>query len=71
MKYVRVEELRKKGKYTQADLAAVLGVNYRTYAHYEKGDRDMSPEVLIKLADFYQVSIDYLLGRTDNPALAK
>lgn len=65
MKYARVEELRKEGKHTQADLAAVLGVNYRTYAHYEKGDRDMSPEVLIALADYYNVSVDYILGRTE------
>lgn len=71
MVYERVEELRKKAKKTQEEMGKVLGMSQRAYGHYEKGDRDMSPEVLIKLADFYQVSIDYLLGRTDNPALAK
>ncbi len=64
MLYKRIKELRKEEKKTQADMGAVLGMSQRAYGHYENGDRDMSPEVLIALADYYDVSIDYLLGRT-------
>lgn len=65
MKYGRLKELRLKKKLTQADMGAVLGMSQRAYGHYENGDRDMSPEVLITLADYYNVSADYILGRTD------
>lgn len=67
MKYERLKELRKKANLTQKAMGEILGVNQRTYSNYELGDRDMSPETLIKLADFYNVTIDYLLGRTDEP----
>lgn len=67
MKYERLKELRKKANLTQKEMGEILGVNQRTYSNYELGDRDMSPETLIKLADFYNVTIDYLLGRTDEP----
>ncbi len=67
MKFERVKELRKKAKLTQKQVGEILGVNQRTYSNYEIGDRDMSPETLIKLADYYDVTIDYLLGRTDEP----
>lgn len=71
MRYERLKELRKEAHLTQRELGEVLGVNQRTYSNYEMGDRDMSPEVLIKLADYYNVSVDYILERTDNPKLAK
>lgn len=65
MKYERVEELRKNAKLTQAAVGKMLEISTRGYTHYEKGDRDMPPEILIKLADFYGVTVDYILGRTD------
>lgn len=65
MKYERVRELRKKAKLSQEALGKILGVSQRAYGHYEIGDRDMSPEILIALADYYGVTVDYLLGRTD------
>ncbi len=65
MKYERVKELRKEKKKNQAEVGNDLGVTQRAYSHYEAGDRDMSPEFLISLADYYNVSIDYILGRTD------
>ncbi|WP_322180417.1 helix-turn-helix domain-containing protein [Neglectibacter caecimuris] len=71
MLYKRIKELRKEEKKTQADMGAVLGMSQRAYGHYENGDRDMSPEVLIALADYYDVSIDYLLGRTNKRNLKK
>lgn len=67
MKYERLRELRKKAGLTQAAVGEILGVSIRGYTHYENGDRDMSPEVLIALADYYGVTVDYLLGRTDDP----
>lgn len=65
MKYERVKELRKEKKKNQTEVGNDLGVTQRAYSHYEAGDRDMSPEFLIALADYYNVSIDYILGRTD------
>ena len=50
---------------TQAQVGNAVGVSQRTYAYYESGQRMIPPQVLCALADFYQVSIDYLLGRTD------
>ncbi len=67
MKFERVKELRKKMGLNQQALANLLGVDQRTYSRYERGEHDMSPETLIALADFYGVTIDYLLGRTDEP----
>lgn len=50
---------------TQTQLAAVLNCSQRTYSYYESGGHDIPTETLIRLADYYEVSIDYLLGRTD------
>ena len=65
MKYEKVRELRKKAGLTQAAVGAILGVSTRAYTHYEAGDRDMPPRVLIALADYYGVTVDYLLGRSE------
>lgn len=56
-------QLRLEKKKTQAEVANFLGITYQAYAHYEKGRREPSPEQLLKLADFYGVSVDCLLGR--------
>lgn len=53
----------------QKDIAKVLNVSQNTYSQYETGTIALTAEVLIKLADFYNVSIDYLLDRTDNPEI--
>lgn len=53
--------------FRQCDLASVLHVSQNTYSQYENGVIELTAERLVKLADFYNVSIDYLLGRTDNP----
>ena len=53
--------------FVSADLASVLHVSQNTYSQYENGVIELTAERLVKLADFYNVSIDYLLGRTDNP----
>ena len=50
---------------TQAKVGAAINVPQRTYAYYESGQRMIPPRVLCALADFYQVSVDYILERTD------
>ncbi len=64
MKYQRIEDLRIDADKTQAEIAAVLNCNRNVYRRYEKGIYDIPVWALIKLADYYGVSTDYLLGRT-------
>lgn len=63
----RLLELRNKHGLTQQQVAELLDVGRTTYAMYEQGKREMDYELLIKLADHYKVSLDYLFGRTENP----
>lgn len=69
--YPRIRDLREDRDMNQTQIAEVLGMSQTGYSKYELGRNDIPTEVLIKLADFYQVSIDYLLGRTNNPKLNK
>ena len=64
LKYENIRKLRTDGGYTQKDIAKLLGVSQNTYSQYEIGVVNYSVESLEKLADFYGVSVDYLLGRT-------
>lgn len=61
----RIKELRKEKGMTQAELAKILNVSDRSVGFYETGERDPDTETLNKLANFFDVSVDYLLGRTD------
>ena len=63
--YHRIRDLREDTDLTQAQIGTAVGVSQRTYAHYESGQRMLPPQVLCALADFYHVSVDYLLERTD------
>ena len=63
----RIRDLREDHDYTQVALAEYLHISQPTYSYYETGERAVPLEVLIRLARFYNVSIDYLLGETDNP----
>ena len=65
MGYEKIRELREDKRWTQQYLADLLFVNRRTYSSYETGDRTMSPDILIKLADIHNVSVDYLLSLTN------
>lgn len=68
MKYGdRLKQLRNEKKLSQQELADKLEINRSTYARYETSATQPDYETLQKLADFFDVSIDYLLGRTDNP----
>jgi Predicted transcriptional regulators len=63
----RLEKLRKERKLSQNDMAKFLGITRQGYGNYESGARRPDNETLQKLADFFEVSTDYLLGRTDDP----
>ena len=65
MKYENIRSLRIDNGYTQKKIAEYLGVSQNTYSQYEIGVLHYPIEVLEKLADFYDVSVDYLLGRTN------
>lgn len=64
--YQRIRDLREDADLTQSQLSKHLNISQRTYSHYENGTRDIPTAILIDIADFYQVSTDYLLGRTKN-----
>lgn len=61
----RIKELRTEFGITQADLAKLLKISDRAVGYYEKGEREPDNETLIKIAEYFKVSVDYLLGRTD------
>ena len=63
MIFRRIRELREDRDLTQTALADYLGVRQTTYSKYELGRIEVPVEVLIKLAEYYQVSLDYLVGR--------
>ncbi len=63
--YRRIRDLREDRDLTQKQVAQMLGMSQTGYSKYETGENDIPTIVLIKLADFYQTSTDYLLERTD------
>lgn len=63
--YKRIRDLREDRDLTQTQIAKMLGMSQTGYSKYETGENDIPTQVLIKLADFYQTTVDYLLGRTD------
>lgn len=64
-KFDRIRDLREDADLTQAELGEQINVPQRTYAYYESGERMIPPRVLVALARFHHVSVDYLLGLTD------
>ena len=71
MVYKRIRDLREDKDMTQQQIADILHVNRRTYSAYENGVNSMTPETLIAIADYFNVSIDYLLERTNTPNISK
>lgn len=65
----RLKELRKKRQLSQIRLSIDLNMNQNTISRYENGTREADYKTLILIADYFDVSIDYLLGRTDNPKI--
>ena len=64
---MRLKELRKSRKLSQQKLSMDLKINQNSISRYETGEREADYTTLIRLADYFNVSIDYLLERTDNP----
>ena len=64
--YRRIRDLREDKDLTQVQMSKILQCSQRVYSNYERGDVDIPTSVLIKLADFHDVSVDYLLNRTNN-----
>lgn len=62
----RLRDLREDADLNQTDIAEYLGIQQTVYSRYERGMRTIPLEHLIRLADFYNVSLDYLVGRTNN-----
>ncbi len=65
--YPRIRDLREDNDITQTQMGKILSCSQRVYSNYERGEIDIPIYTLIKIADFYNVSVDYLLNRTDNP----
>ncbi len=71
MVFENLRNIREDKDMKQKEIAQILNVSQNTYSQYETGVISLTAEVLIKLADFYGVSVDYLLDRTNNPTLLK
>ena len=71
MKFQRIQDLRVDSDLSQRQLGEILHISQRSYSHYETGSRGIPIEMLIRLADYYDTPIDYLVGRTDNKAPVK
>ena len=69
--YKRIRDLREDKDLTQTQMGVLLSCSQRVYSNYERGDIDIPTTTLIKLADFHDVSVDYLLNRTNNPKPSK
>ena len=65
--YNRIRDLREDKDLNQTAVAQMLGMSQTGYSKYETGENDIPTNILIKLANFYEVSIDYILNQTDNP----
>ena len=65
--YSRIRDLREDRDMTQTQIAKMLGMSQTGYSKYETGENDIPTLILIKLARFYNTSIDYLLGETHSP----
>ena len=71
MKYQRIQDLRIDSDLSQKQLGEILHISQRSYSHYETGSRNIPVEMLIRLANYYDISVDYLVGRTDKKEMNK
>ena len=71
MQFKNLRGIREDRDIKQKDVAKYLNVSQNTYSQYETGVISLTAEVLIRLADYYQVSVDFLLDRTNNPTMQK
>ena len=71
MKFQRIQDLRTDADMSQKQLSEILHISQRSYSHYETGSRTIPVEMLIRLANYYDISVDYLVGRTDKKEMNK
>ena len=71
MYFRRLRDLREDNDLNQAQIGEILGISQTVYSRYERGYQTIPLEHLIKLADFYDVSVDYILGRIDTQNFSK
>ena len=64
-----LKQIRKERRLTQLKVAMDLNISREALSHYENGKREPSIDMLIKMSEYFNVSIDYLLGRTENPKM--
>ena len=64
--YHRIRDLREDADISQTEMGKHLNVSQRAYSHYENGTRDIPLNILLQFADYFDVSVDYLLERTNN-----
>ena len=69
--YKRIRDLREDNDLTQKQVSGALRCSQQVYSNYELGQRDIPTDILIKLSALYNVSVDYILGLTDNPNIQK
>lgn len=69
MLYRRIRDLREDKDLSQQKMGEILSCSQRVYSNYERGELDIPTEILIKLANFHNVSVDYILNRTDKKEL--
>ncbi|MBQ7291285.1 MAG: helix-turn-helix transcriptional regulator [Clostridia bacterium] len=69
--YKRIRDLREDKDITQKEISKILNCSQQVYSNYELGQRDIPTYILIKLSNFYNVSVDYILGITDNPKIQR
>jgi transcriptional regulator with XRE-family HTH domain len=67
MVYKRIRDLREDRDLTQKDVARALNCSQQVYSNYELGQRDIPTDILIRLSALHNVSVDYILGISDNP----
>ena len=71
MKFQRIQDLRTDADMSQKQLSEILHISQRSYSHYETVSRNIPVEMLIRLANYYDISVDYLVGRTDKKEMNK
>ena len=71
MKFQRIQDLRIDSDLSQKKIGEILHISQRSYSHYETGSRNIPIEMLIRLANYYDTSIDYLVRRTDRKKMIK
>ena len=63
----RIRDLREDSDFTQQQIATAIGITQRKYSYIETGVQPLTDEIMVRLANHYQVSIDYILRQTNNP----